>query len=98
MFEKPGRLFMGQEASGVRLRSSHLAVRVQPYPGSRVSPSAHHMLPRQCQDERGGVLLSGTGCQALGGGYKTNHLTLVQIDNLEQINVSSADLRINTMT
>lgn len=37
----------------------------------------------------GGVSLSGGGC-------KTNHL--VRADNLEQINVSSADLRINTRT
>ncbi len=67
-----------------------------PYPGSRAAPSAHHMLPPQCQDERGGVSLSGTCCQVLCGGCKTNNL--VWADNLEQINVSSADLRINAMT
>lgn len=74
MFAKPESLFMGQAASGVGLRSSHLSARVQPYPGSRAAPSAHHMLPSQRQDERGGISLLGTDCQALGGGCKTNNL------------------------
>ncbi len=86
---KPESLFMGQRR--LALGCGH-----HPYPGSRAAPSAHHMLPPQCQDERGGVSLSGTCCQVLCGGCKTNNL--VWADNLEQINVSSADLRINAMT